>query len=139
MDDREQAPAPAPGPEFRRVLARCGSRSVLITLDRITEILMPQPFTRIPGAGPEVCGLIGVRGRVLTVFDLCGLLGESPIDTGRDHRILVVKAADRVVGLAVPDVATVAESEAGAVAEGPSGTAAVPELDLDRLIRSKLA
>ncbi len=139
MDDREQAQPRAPSPEFRRVLARCGSRSVLIALDRVSEILMPQPFTRIPGAGPEVCGLIGVRGRVLTVFDLCGLLGEKPIDTARDHRILVVRAADRVVGLAVPDVATVAEDEAGDVAEAAPGTAKAEELDLDRLIRSKLA
>ncbi|MGD8278517.1 MAG: chemotaxis protein CheW [Gemmatimonadota bacterium] len=139
MDDREQAPAPPPGPEFRRVQARCGSRSVLIPLDRITEILMPQVLTRIPGAGPEVCGLVGVRGRVLTVFDLCGLLGEGPLDPERDHRILVVKAADRVVGLAVPEVETIAEDELESVSEGRSGTDGPVELDLDRLIRAKLA
>ena len=139
MDDREPDPARAGVPEFRRVLARCGSESVLIALDRITEILMPQPFTRIPGAGPEVCGLIGLRGRVLTVFDLCALLGGPPIDPARDHRILVVRAADRVVGLAVPEVATVAEGGAGSVESGATGDGAPRELDLDRLIHPKLA
>jgi chemotaxis signal transduction protein len=107
---------------------------VAIPLDRVDEVLFPQVFTRIPGTGPEVCGLIGLRGRVLTVFDLCALLGGPGTDVARDHRILVVRAAGRVVGLAVPGVTTGGGGE-------PEATAGPPalELELDSLIGSRLA
>jgi purine-binding chemotaxis protein CheW len=132
MEDRDHAPARSSGPEFRRVLLRSGSDAVVVPLDRVDEILMPQPLTRVPGAGPEVCGLLGLRGRVLTVFDLGVLLGGPPVEAGGDHRILVVRAAGRVVGLAVTEASTIGGGE-------ESGGTAGRELDLDRLIHSRLA
>ena len=113
----------------------------MVPLDRVDEVLVPQSFTHIPGSGPEVCGLIGLRGRVLTVFDLCALLGERPLDPDDDHRILVVRAADRVVGLAVAEIATSADdatSDTGAGADRQSGKEP-RALDLDQLIGSRLA
>lgn len=130
MEDRESAPVRPAGPEFHRLFVRCTGGLAAIPLGRIDEVLVAQQLTRVPGAGPEVCGLIGLRGRVLTVFDLCGLLGGRGLDLTGDYRILVARAAGRVVGLAVADVATSAGAEAGE---------AVPaDLDLDLLIGSRL-
>jgi purine-binding chemotaxis protein CheW len=51
------------------VVFNCGDHRFGLPLDRTREILPPRSCTRLPGCGPEVAGLVGIRGRVLTVFD----------------------------------------------------------------------
>lgn len=88
----------------------CNSRRFVVPLERVREILTPQPFTRLPGCGEEVCGLIGVRGRVITVFDLGVLLVSRPAAEHADHRILLVEHGERLVGAAVDEVLAVAHT-----------------------------
>ncbi|MGH7443374.1 MAG: chemotaxis protein CheW [Longimicrobiales bacterium] len=89
----------------------CDDVRLAVPLARVREILTPRPFTRLPGCGPEVCGLIGVRGRIVTVFDLGIVLGRRRVTTTADHRLLLVERSDRAVGLAVDAVLTIAPAE----------------------------
>jgi chemotaxis signal transduction protein len=85
----------------------CGERGFAIRLERIHEIVPPQPLARIPGCGPEVCGLIGLRDRVITVFDLGVISGGGPSFENPDHRLVLVHYDGKVVGLAVDHMQTV--------------------------------
>lgn len=101
--DEDATAAPAP----QWVAFRCDRRRFVTPLDRVREILPPLPFTRIPGCGAEVCGLVGARGRVLTVFDLGSVLGLRPTQSVADHRLLILDLGDRPVAVAVDEVLAV--------------------------------
>jgi chemotaxis signal transduction protein len=82
-----------------------------VRLERVHEIVPPQAVTRVPGCGREVCGLLGLRGRVITVFDLGVIAGGSASASIPDHRLVLLKYGERVVGLAVDQVLTIAAFE----------------------------
>lgn len=91
------------------VRVRCGTQAYGIALERVREILTPQPFTRLPGCDAEVAGLVGVRGRVVTVFDLGRILGSGASASLPDHRLVLADHGDRVIGLVVDDVTAVVD------------------------------
>lgn len=95
------------------VVFRCADRRFGVPLARVTEIIAPQPFTRLPGAGREVCGLVGVRGRVITVVDFGELLGTRPATAAADYRLLLLEIAGRRVGAAVDEVMEIALAPVG--------------------------
>lgn len=90
------------------VVFRCADRRFGVPLESVTEIITPRPFTRLPGAGAEVCGLVGVRGRVVTVLDMGILLGLPASRLVADHRLLLLDVTGRRLGAAVDDVVAVA-------------------------------
>jgi purine-binding chemotaxis protein CheW len=111
QNDAVVAEAHVPAPDAPQwVVFRCGERRFVTPLEGIREILPPLAFTRIPGCGPEVCGLVGVRGRVLTVLDLGVILGMRPAAQTTDHRLLIVDHGDRAVGVVVDEVVATAYS-----------------------------
>jgi purine-binding chemotaxis protein CheW len=69
----------------------------------VREILSPLPATRIPGVGAAVSGIVNVRGALLTVLDAHRLLGQER-PPGGDGAILVLRVADRWIGLEVAEV-----------------------------------
>jgi chemotaxis signal transduction protein len=127
------------------VVFSCEGRQYGVPLECVSEIITPRPFTRLPGAGPEVCGLAGVRGRVVTVFDLGAVLGLRRAATFPDHRLLLMDLGLRRIGGAVEDVVDIAparvEREAGAAGVVGTGymtdaefTALDPHMLLGRLL-----
>jgi purine-binding chemotaxis protein CheW len=90
------------------VVFRCGGQRYGMPLERVREIVSPRPFTRLPGAGPEVPGLAGVRGRIVTVVDLGTLLHGQPAAHAADHRLLLLDLGGRLLGAVVDDVVMIA-------------------------------
>lgn len=87
------------------VVFRCSGRRFGFPLERVSEILTPRTFTRLPGAVAGVCGLVGFRGRVITVFDLGVVLElDSAAASFPDHRLLLLKLGTRRIGAAVDEV-----------------------------------
>jgi purine-binding chemotaxis protein CheW len=115
------------------VIFRCAGEDFGLPLDPVREILTPRPFTRLPGAGPEVCGLAGVRGRVVTVVDLGVILRAASSAGIQDHRLLLLDVDDRVIGVAVDEVVMIAPAlvvplaERGTVAPAEVGTGRTDE------------
>lgn len=101
------APYATAGTATGWVVFGCDGRVFGFPLERVREILLPRPFTRLPGCGPEVHGLIGLRGRVVTVFDLGATLGLRPSAGQPGPRLLLIECAGRLVGGVVEDVTTV--------------------------------
>ena len=89
------------------VVFACGPQWFGLPLDRSREILPPRALTRLPGCGAHVGGLVGIRGRVHTVFDFGVILrNESALQT-RDHRLLVLVVHGRRVAAVVDEVVAV--------------------------------
>ena len=110
---------PLSGPQW--VVFACDGRRFVVPLERVREILTPQPCTRLPGCGPEVCGLIGVRGRVVTVLDLGVLLVNRASIEQPDHRILLIERGEQVIGAAVDEVLAVAHATTQPFVPGEPG------------------
>lgn len=91
-------------PASQWVVFVCSGRRYALELSRIAEILTPRHITRLPGAGGAVAGLIGVRSRVITSYDLGLVLGSSAARDHEDHRILLTETEGRTLGLIVDEV-----------------------------------
>ena len=48
-------------------------------------------FTPVPDAPPHIVGLLNVRGQVVTLFDLAGLLGLARVGTKQPKSCIILK------------------------------------------------
>ncbi|MBD2166185.1 chemotaxis protein CheW [Calothrix membranacea FACHB-236] len=87
-----------------------------IDVQYVQEVIRPQATTPVPLAPPDICGLINLRGQILTVIDLQQRLeiGKSAIQTTAPQDEaqgfnIVVSTNDEVVSLLVDDVGDVLE------------------------------
>ncbi len=85
-----------------------------VPISRVAEILKPLPITPVPRSPRVVVGVMTVRGRLVTVFDLRRRLRlpEAPLD--HRTRILITDTGEERIGLLVDEVMQVhrlAESE----------------------------
>ncbi|MFO7259609.1 MAG: chemotaxis protein CheW [bacterium] len=110
------------------VLFTCGGHLFALPLTAVREVLDPRPLTRLPGCGPEVAGLVNLRGRVLTVFDLGGVLGLGHSCVRGDHHLLHLAHDERLVAFAVDRVLGVKRA---AVDELSIDAEALSALDID--------
>lgn len=90
-------------------------------LSNVREILRLKPITPVPRTSQSVLGVITVRGKVTTVFDLRNILRLTPSETTRHARILLIALDEEVVGVLVDRVLQVFRLEADEV-ELTSGT-----------------
>jgi purine-binding chemotaxis protein CheW len=103
---------------FELADGRFGIRS-----SEVREVLRAVTISPLPGAPPELEGVINVRGRVLPVVDLRALLGLPPkplqhtdhlIVVQTDERLLAVRV-DRAVNLAPVSASEIQSAEAIAI------------------------
>ena len=74
----------------------------------VREIVTALDAARLPGAPAHVRGVVNLRGQLLTVIDLGHRLTGTPL-AAAEGSIVVISAADRVLGLLVEDVHDVQE------------------------------
>jgi len=94
------------------VVCSCDGHWLAFPITAVREILPPRPFTRLPGTGKEVCGLVGLRGRIVTVLDLGAILGLTPSASKEEHRLVLLEHDGRVVGMAVDTMVAVTRAAA---------------------------
>ena len=84
---------------------RLDTECYAIRISQISEILRVPPVTAVPRSSSAIMGIVGVRGKVLTVIDLRCRLGLTVPPPTRQSRILVLPWADHdSVGLYVDRV-----------------------------------
>jgi purine-binding chemotaxis protein CheW len=106
----------APEPE-RMVLFVVGEHRFAVPIGRIREIIPTRPYTPLPGSGAHVCGLINLRGRIVTVVDLGARLGLPPASRLPEHSIVIVEHRAKLAGLAVEEVARIVTVDPGTLAD----------------------
>ena len=124
-----EAPAPTPAdaspdaaPGQRVLLFGVGGQVYGWGIDVVREIIPFRRTTRLPGAPSFVCGLINLRGTIVTVLDLGERLGTGAVNRAEGSIILVEHGA-KLVGIGVDDVRDVRVVTPEQV-EAPSGAAA---------------
>jgi purine-binding chemotaxis protein CheW len=105
--------APADG-AHRYLLFGVAGRTYGCEIDVVREIVPFRRCTRLPGAPEYVCGLINLRGTVVTVLDLGLRLGAAPVDRA-EGSIVLVEQGSRVVGLGVDEMRDVQRLGAGEI------------------------
>lgn len=99
---------------MRHVVFRLGSDRYALPLSSVREVVVPPDrYTLIPRAPPSVCGVMNLRGRVITIVDGTRLLGGHPNEgndvRGRNERIVLLDRGRRDLGLLVSDVEGIEE------------------------------
>jgi purine-binding chemotaxis protein CheW len=78
-----------------------------ISIREVEEISRSCAVTPVPGAPESVCGVMSLRGEVVTVLDLRVVLGLGKTERTRQTRNVIVHAAGERIGLLVDRVADV--------------------------------
>ena len=100
----EQAVEEAPRIPTRRLLAfEVGGSVFACEMESFREIVPTQRTTRLPGAPNTVCGLINLRGTIVTVIDGGIMLGK-PACARTTGLVLLADYFERLVGIGVDDV-----------------------------------
>jgi purine-binding chemotaxis protein CheW len=146
---RPPTPPQEPGAALLRL--RVGGTSLAVPLEHLSGLHLLPRLVKLPGAPATVLGLAGLRGQLIGVHDLGGLLGLSAPEA--PPRWLLLAGGSRRVGLAVADFEghlRVSQEQlkagGGATAIHPllnasallPGTPPLPVLDLDTLVQQLL-
>jgi len=101
--DQETANEEPHVPTRRLLVFDVGGGAYACDMDSFREIVPPQHLTRLPGSPETVCGLINLRGTIVTVIDGGATLGKRPYNRA-EGLILLVDYFDRWAGIGVDDV-----------------------------------
>src|SRR6266576_5098991 len=100
----EETVAEEPQVPTRRLLVfEIAGNGYACDMDAFREIVPAQQMTRLPGAPDTVCGLINLRGTIVTVIDGGVALGKRAYGRA-EGLILLVDYFERWVGIGVDDV-----------------------------------
>jgi purine-binding chemotaxis protein CheW len=113
----------------RMVLLVVGGHRFGVAIERIREIILARPYTPLPGSGPHVCGLINLRGRIVTVVDLGARLRLPSAAANPDHSVVIVEHRGKLAGLAVEEVSRIVDVDPAALQDA---AVALRALKIDR-------
>lgn len=92
---------------MRHVVFRLEKDRYALPLSAIREVVVPpERYSRVPRAPRSVCGVMNLRGRVVTVVDLGRLMEVAPEAEARvrAERVVLLDRGRRDLGLLVADV-----------------------------------
>ena len=90
-------------PTRRLLVFEVGGGAFACEMESFREIVPTQAMTRLPGASSTVCGLINLRGTIVTVIDGGIALGK-PGYARTAGLILLVEYLEHWIGIGVDDV-----------------------------------
>jgi purine-binding chemotaxis protein CheW len=126
-------------PTRRLLVFEVGGSAFACEMESFREIVTPQTMTRMPGAPNTVCGLINLRGTIVTVIDGGIVLGKSAY-TRAQGLILLADYLERWIGIGVDDVRDIQDvpidqfSAADAAEASQSGVTGVVEIEGQRVL-----
>ncbi|CAI8932024.1 chemotaxis protein CheW [Methylocaldum szegediense] len=102
------------------VTFRLGDETYGINVMQVQEVLRVTEIAPVPGAPEYVVGIINLRGNVVTVIDTRKRFGLTPQEPDDASRIVIIEAADQVIGILVDSVAEVVELRASEIESAPN-------------------
>jgi purine-binding chemotaxis protein CheW len=124
--------------ELKLVGFRVGGQELTVPIAEVQEVIRAVPITKLPTAPAHILGIMNLRGRVVPLLSLAGLLGLSDQE-GEGRFIIVCRRHDMFLGLMVEAIAAMhqargedvewgVESRVGVAAELIAGLLKVGEL-----------
>ncbi|MBV8666142.1 MAG: chemotaxis protein CheV [Burkholderiaceae bacterium] len=137
---------------FRLGEAETTGRSELfgINVFKIREILAMPEITAVAGSPPHMMGVVNLRGQIIPVIDLPGIVGCKPktglnillvTEFARSTQAFATEAVEEIVRLEWNQVLSAEASSAGSLVtsiarlEGPEGTRLAQVLDVEQILR----
>ncbi len=106
--ERPRAVADVPvGPQL--LTLTLANQGVGILVDAVRDVLGPQELTPVPLAGPEIAGVLNLRGRIVTAINLRVRLGVAGDNGRRDSMNVVIDHQGELYSLLVNAVGDVLE------------------------------
>jgi purine-binding chemotaxis protein CheW len=99
------------GNNLRFMEFNLGNESYAVELLKVKEVITLPEVTPIPKSPPFVCGLMNLRGIVLTVIDLRKKMGITPIEDKTHNAVIIFDLEDRLVGAIVDSIQKVVTIE----------------------------
>lgn len=103
LPPEQQVEQEAQVPTRRLLVFELSGAQFACDMDSFREILPTPTMTRLPGAPETVCGLINLRGTIVTVLD-GGLVLGRPAFRRTEGLVLIVESNERWIGMGVDDV-----------------------------------
>jgi purine-binding chemotaxis protein CheW len=85
-----------------------------LPIERVQDVFKPSRITRVPLAGPEIAGVLNLRGRIVTAIELRIRLGLGAREGGNGPMAIGIESRGESFGLlvdAVGEVLKLSESE----------------------------
>ncbi len=112
------------------LLFRCGSpegsklqeRQLFgINVFKVQEVIPRPTLTWLPSAHPSICGVAEIRGRVIPVLDLAGVVGGQPTPPDAAAHMIVAEFNRTVQGFLVRSVERIIHLDVASVQPPPAG------------------
>jgi purine-binding chemotaxis protein CheW len=78
-----------------------------LPIERVQDVFKPARITRVPLAGPDIAGVLNLRGRIVTAIELRSRLGLGARDPGRLAMAIGIELRGESFGLLVDTVGEV--------------------------------
>lgn len=90
-----------------------------ISIKQIFQILKPQEVFKVPNTPPFIEGLINLRGKVMTVFNLRKRFNLPDKENDEDTKILVIRMDEYLLGFTVDSVSEIVRVQEEDIVETP--------------------
>ena len=91
----------------------------------IQEINKNFDITSVPQLSDYVKGILNLRGRIITIIDLCKKLGLDPVKKNRGNKNIIVNSENEHIGLFVDAIGDVVHASNHDIEPAPSNIGAV--------------
>ena len=78
-----------------------------LPIECVQDVFKPSRITRVPLAGPEIAGVLNLRGRIVTAIELRSRLGLAARDEGKVPMAIGIECGTESFGLLVDTVGEV--------------------------------
>ncbi|MGB0681742.1 MAG: chemotaxis protein CheW [Magnetovibrionaceae bacterium] len=96
-----------PGDLHQFITFRIGEEEYGTDILDVHEIIAWTGVTKLPNTQPHLRGVMNLRGSILPVFDLRARFGMGDTEASEFHVIVIVKVADKLVGMLADAVAQI--------------------------------
>ncbi len=101
------------------VTAMVGGQLFGLPIRQVQDVFIPDRLTRVPLAPPEIAGVLNLRGRIVTLIDLCFRLGLERRDNGGPAMAIGVELQGESYGLMIDSVGEVLKLDDAALERNP--------------------
>lgn len=78
-----------------------------LPISRVQDVFMPDRLTRVPLSASEIAGVLNLRGRIVTAFDMRKRLGLAPRQDNRPSMAVGIEVKGESYGLLIDSVGEV--------------------------------